>query len=120
MEPTLDHVAPVEVVTDLTDATFDAATRGRFTAVDYWAPWCGPCRFFMPTFERVATEHAASGSPVAFGRVQVDDNPATADAAAVELIPTVILFGPDGNEVARTKGVPTAASLDALLANAST
>jgi thioredoxin 1 len=116
--PVTGDVGTIDVVADLTDATFADATRGRFTAVDYWAPWCGPCRFFMPTFERLAAEHVASGSGISFGRVHVDDNQATADAAALELIPTVILYGPDGLEVGRTTGVPDADSLGALLAAA--
>jgi thioredoxin 1 len=118
METSPTPTTPETAVADLTDASFADATTGQYTAVDYWAPWCGPCRFFMPTFERVAAEYAAAGSTVAFGRVQVDENPATADAAAVALIPTVILYGPDGTEVARTSGVPDAAALASLLANA--
>jgi len=105
-------------VADIGDSDFAAAIAGQFTAVDLWAPWCGPCRRFMPSFERIAGEHAASGSPIAFARVNVDDNPVTAAAMAVHSIPTVILFGPDGLEVTRTTGVPNADDLMALLSHA--
>jgi thioredoxin 1 len=105
-------------VADIGDADFQVATTGRWTAVDLWAPWCGPCRRFMPTFEATAAQHVADGSPIAFARVNVDDNPITAGAMAVHSIPTVILFDPDGFEVARTHGVPGADDLDALLSHA--
>lgn len=107
-------------VADIGDLDFADAIAGQFTAVDLWAPWCGPCRRFMPSFERIADEHAAAGSPVAFARVNVDDNPVTAAAMAVHSIPTVILFGPDGLEVTRTTGVPNADDLMALLSHADT
>jgi thioredoxin 1 len=107
-------------VADIGDSDFAAAISGQFTAVDLWAPWCGPCRRFMPSFERIADEHAAAGSPIAFARVNVDDNPVTAAAMAVHSIPTVILFGPDGLEVTRTTGVPNADDLMALLSHADT
>jgi thioredoxin 1 len=107
---------PHDHVTDLTDDTFDdATTTGRWTAVDLWAPWCGPCRRFMPHFESAATDHAAVGSPVAFARVNADDNPAVASRMAVVSIPTVVLYDPSGSEVGRTTGVPGRAELDELL-----
>ena len=62
---------------------------------------------------------AAEGGPVAFARVTVDDTPLVAGRMAVRSIPTVILFNPEGVEVARTTGVPDAADLDALVALAS-
>jgi thioredoxin 1 len=107
-----------DAVADLGDSDFADAITGRVTAVDLWAPWCGPCRRFMPSFERIAGEHAASGSHIAFARVNVDDNPVTAAAMAVHSIPTVILFGPDGLEITRTNGVPNADDLTALLSHA--
>ena len=110
---------PASAVADIGDADFDEATSGRWTAVDLWAPWCGPCRRFMPAFEQAAAVMAAEGGPVAFARVNVDDNPLVAGRMAVRSIPTVILFNPEGVEVARTTGVPDAADLDALVALAS-
>jgi thioredoxin 1 len=109
---------PGIAVADIGDSDFADAIAGRYTAVDLWAPWCGPCRRFMPSFERIADEHAERGSPIGFARVNVDDNPVTAAAMAVHSIPTVILFGPDGAEVTRTTGVPNADDLLALLSHA--
>jgi thioredoxin 1 len=113
-DPTHGATGPVA---DIGDDDFTQATTGRWTAVDLWAPWCGPCRRFMPAFEASAAAHQASGSALAFARVNVDDNPVTAKAMAVHSIPTVILFGPDGYEVARTHGVPGADDLEALLSH---
>lgn len=113
-------MTPHDHVTDLTDATFETAVTGRWTAVDLWAPWCGPCRRFMPHFEAAASDHAAAGSAVAFARVNADDNPDVAGRMAVVSIPTVVLYDPEGNEVGRTTGVPGRADLDDLLALATT
>ena len=124
--PDLEHamtatnpLGHTDAVADIGDDDFAVATTGRWTAVDLWAPWCGPCRRFMPAFEQVAADHVAGGGPVAFARVNVDDNPVTAAAMAVHSIPTVILFGADGFEVARTTGIPNADDVEALLSHAS-
>jgi thioredoxin 1 len=57
--------------------------------VDFWAPWCGPCRVVDPIIEDLAGQHAGR---VKFMKLNVDDNPATATRYNVLSIPTVILF----------------------------
>ena len=91
-------------VADLGDDDFDDAIHGRWTTVDLWATWCGPCRRFMPAFEAAAREHADSVGQLGFARVNVDDNPAIAERVAPKCIPTVVLYDPDGNEVTRASG----------------
>jgi thioredoxin 1 len=68
--------------------------------VDYWAPWCGPCRVLGPVVDQIATERASS---LNVGKVNVDDNPELADRAGVQGIPTVVLYR-DGQPVARSVG----------------
>ncbi|MCC5950920.1 MAG: DUF427 domain-containing protein [Acidimicrobiia bacterium] len=108
-----EHAEPVE---DLDDTTFEAGTEGRWTMVDLWAPWCGPCRAFAPVFEEIAAEI----SGVSFARCNVDESPQSAAALGVQTIPTVVLFDPVGNEVGRVVGVPKRRDIDALLARAGT
>jgi len=57
--------------------------------VDFWAPWCGPCRVVDPIIEDLAGQHAGR---VKFMKLNVDENPATATRYNVLSIPTVILF----------------------------
>jgi thioredoxin 1 len=68
--------------------------------VDYWAPWCGPCRLLGPVVEQLAAEHAGS---LTVGKVNVDDDPELAERADVQGIPTVVLYR-DGQPVARAVG----------------
>jgi thioredoxin 1 len=79
----------VAEVKTLTDATFDEEIAGGSTIVDFWAPWCGPCRMIGPVIDEIAQEH---GDTVSVGKVNVDENPAIAQKFGIMSIPTIILF----------------------------
>ena len=76
-------------VKTLTDATFDGEVASGSVIVDFWAPWCGPCRMVGPVIEEIAQEH---GDKVTVGKVNVDENPAIAQKFGIMSIPTIILF----------------------------
>ena len=58
--------------------------------VDFWAPWCGPCKIMGPIIEEVAKE--LEGKPVKIGKMNVDDNPETPAKYGIMSIPTIIIF----------------------------
>jgi thioredoxin 1 len=70
-------------VTELDEATFDAAIAGEPLLVDFWAPWCRPCKALEPILDEL---------PVEVARVNVDEEPGIASRYDVLSIPTVILF----------------------------
>jgi len=80
-------------VLDVTDATFAsevlAASNARVVVVDFWAPWCGPCRVLGPTIERVA---ASFGDEVRLVKLNTDENPRTATQYRIQGIPAVKAF----------------------------
>jgi thioredoxin 1 len=75
---------------DVTDASFDqdVLQAGKPVVVDFWAPWCGPCKAVTPVLEQIAGET----TKVEFVKLNIDDNPVTASRYDVLSIPTVILF----------------------------
>jgi len=85
----------------LTDATFDEALAAYpGLLVDFWAPWCGPCRAVAPVLEDLAHEYDGR---VTFAKVNVDEQPALAARFGVRAIPTLILFK-DGEVTERAVG----------------
>jgi thioredoxin 1 len=69
--------------------------------VDFWAPWCGPCRQIAPLIEQLAGENAGS---IKVGKLNVDNSPTTAESYGVSSIPTLIFFK-DGGPVERLVGL---------------
>lgn len=104
-------------VADIDDESFETATEGGWTLVDFFAPWCSPCKAFHPVFDEVAASHDGR---VRFARCNVDVSPRTASALGILSIPTLVLFDADGNEARRAVGVPTRRDLDRLIATAET
>lgn len=80
---------------EFTDANFKNETEAGLVLVDFWAPWCGPCRLVGPVIEELAEDYAGT---IKVGKLNVDDNQQTAMSYRVMSIPTVILFK-DGQPV---------------------
>ena len=109
-------VPPEVDIATVTKATFLEDTAGEVVLIDFWAPWCAPCRAFSPVFHNVAARRSRPG--FRFGSCNVDDNPETAALLGIQTIPTVVAFDAAGNEMARIVGVPARRDLDALVEKA--
>jgi thioredoxin 1 len=78
--------APVE---ELTTEKFDATVRGHdIVVIDFWAPWCGPCRGFAPVFQKVADENP----DIKFVKVNTDEEQELAGHFGIRSIPTMMIF----------------------------
>ena len=87
---------------EFTDANFESEVlkSGQPVLVDFWAPWCGPCRQLTPVIEELAGEYAGT---IKVGKLNIDDSPSTASTYDVMSIPTVIVFK-GGEAVSRIVG----------------
>jgi thioredoxin 1 len=98
MSAALPATKPVTVVKPVTDRDFAAEvlTSPRPVIVEYWAQWCGPCRQLAPLLESIAADHADRIDVV---KINIDENPATAQRYRILHVPTISLFS--GGEVVR-------------------
>ncbi len=89
---------------ELTESNFDSEVLKSTVPVviDFWAPWCGPCRMFSPTIEEVAKD---LGSKAKFAKINTDEAPNIATKYNIMSIPTVLLFD---------KGIVKSTSVGAL------
>ena len=94
-------------VTNLNDADFDTTITEGVTLVDFWAPWCGPCRMQVPVLEELAE---SVGSQAKIAKLNVDEAKGVAGRFGVQAIPTLLLFK-GGNEVRRFIGVQSKETL---------
>ncbi len=95
-----------------TDDTFEAEARSSVAVlVDFWAPWCGPCRFVAPILEDLSREYAGRLKVV---KVNVDENPRLAQALSAQSIPTMVVLR-DGRVVDRIVGAMPKPDLAARL-----
>jgi thioredoxin 1 len=99
-----------EFVKDVSDSSFEKDVLGssKPVLVDFWAEWCAPCRMLAPT---VAEQYGDTASVV---KLNVDDNPSTAQRYGIKGIPTLILFR-DGKEVERVVGATSKESISRMV-----
>jgi thioredoxin 1 len=100
-------------VLEFTDQNWQSEVlgSGQPVLVDFWAPWCAPCRQIAPTIEAMAGEYAGK---IKVGKLNVDDNMAVASQYGIRSIPTVLLFK-DGKVVEQRIGLASRAELARLV-----
>lgn len=97
----------------ITDANFEVETQEGVVLVDFWAPWCGPCRMQAPILEQLAD--GVDEDELRIYKMDVDENPNTARQFGIMSIPT-LLFKKDGQVVKQVAGVHTKDQIKAILA----
>ena len=96
---------------DVTDASIDASISKGLTLVDFWAPWCAPCKALAPMLNELAGEYSADVKVV---KLNSDENQAASERFTVRGLPTLILFK-DGVECERIVGLVSKTRLAAAI-----
>ncbi len=106
-------MAKEESLTQFTDVNFEQEVLKADSPVlvDFWAPWCGPCRAVGPIVEELAEAYK---DRVKVGKINIDDNPKTATAYGVMSIPTLVLFN-KGSIVDKLVGLSPKSRLEGLI-----
>ena len=101
-------------VLELTQQNFEATVTGnKLVIIDFWAPWCGPCKSFAPVFEAASEQHP----DVVFAKINSDDEQALAGHFGIRSIPTIMLFREE-IVVFMQPGALPASGLDGVLTQA--
>ena len=96
----------------LTDDNFhNTVQTHNLLVVDFWAPWCGPCRIVGPIIEALSAEYAGKAT---FGKMNVDENQMVPGSFGIMSIPTVIVFN-HGKEVERSVGAYPKTHVEAMI-----
>lgn len=104
------------MVKEITDATFSQEISEGLVLVDFWAPWCGPCRMQAPILDQLSQKYDETELKIT--KLNVDDNPQTAASFGVMSIPTLLFFK-DGELVEKRVGVQPKPALEEIVAKLS-
>jgi thioredoxin 1 len=100
-----------ELVKHITDAEFQSTVATGVTLVDFWAPWCGPCKMIAPILDEIAGE---LGDKARIVKINVDENPQVAGQYGIMSIPTLLLFK-DGKKVDQKVGAAPKPALKSFI-----